>query len=77
MKDNSSSAADNSTVSEEIKEAVQYLASQTNLQNMYKEVVLSYREENYDDAVSICKNLITWLLIMRYTIIPLVLHYIK
>lgn len=58
MKDNSSSAADNSTVSEEIKEAVQYLASQTNLQNMYKEVVLSYREENYDDAVSICKNLI-------------------
>ena len=58
MKDDSSSAADNSTVSEEIKEAVQYLASQTNLQNMYKEVVLSYREENYDDAVSICKNLI-------------------
>ena len=58
MKDNSSSAADNSTVSEEIKEAVQYLASQTNLQNMYKEVVLSYREGNYEDAVSICKNLI-------------------
>ena len=58
MKDNSSSAADNSTVSEEIKEAVQYVTSQTDLQNMYKEVVLSYREGNYDDAVSTCKNLI-------------------
>ena len=58
MKDNSSSAADNSTVSEEIKEAVQYVTSQTDLQNMYKEVVLSYREGNYEDAVSICKNLI-------------------
>ena len=58
LKDNSSSAADNLIMSEEIKEAVQYLASQTNLQNMYKEVVLSYREGNYEDAVSICKELI-------------------
>ena len=58
MKDNSSSAADNSTVSEEIKEAVQYVTSQTDSQNMYKEVVLSYREGNYEDAVSICKDLI-------------------
>ncbi len=58
MKDNSSSAADNSTVSEEIKEAVQYVTSQTDLQNMYKEVVLSYLKGNYEDAVSICKNLI-------------------
>ena len=58
MKDNSSSAANNSTVSEEIKEAVQYVTSQTDSQNMYKEVVLSYREGNYEDAVSICKDLI-------------------
>ena len=58
MKDDSSSAADNSTVSEEIKEAVQYVTSQTDLQNMYKEVVLSYLKGNYEDAVSICKNLI-------------------
>ena len=58
LKDDYSTNPDNSTMSEEIKEAVQYLASQTNLQNMYKEVVLSYREGNYEDAVSICKNLI-------------------
>ena len=58
LKDDYSTAPDNSTVFEKIKEAVQYLASQTNLQNMYKEVVLSYREGNYEDAVSICKNLI-------------------
>ena len=58
MKDDYSTNPDNLIMSEEIKEAVQYLASQTNLQNMYKEVVLSYREGNYEDAVSICKELI-------------------
>ena len=58
LKDDYSTAPDNSTVFEKIKEAVQYLASQTNLQNMYKEVVLSYREGNYEDAVSTCKELI-------------------
>ena len=58
LKDDYSTNPDNLIMSEEIKEAVQYLASQTNLQNMYKEVVLSYREGNYEDAVSICKELI-------------------
>ena len=58
LKNDYSTAPDNSTVFEKIKEAVQYLASQTNLQNMYKEVVLSYREGNYEDAVSTCKELI-------------------
>ena len=58
IKCDSGADPDYSTASEEMKEAVQYVTSQTNLQNMYKEVVLSYREGNYDDAVSIGKNLI-------------------
>lgn len=79
LKDDYSTDPDNSTMSEEIKEAVQYVTSQTDLQNMYKEVVLSYLEGNYEDAVSICKNLINLAHdnALYYNTLGVILHKMK
>lgn len=64
---------------QEMKEAVQYLESQTNLQNMYKKVVLSYFEGNYEGAVSTGKELIKLAPdnVLYHNILGIILHEMK